>query len=235
MKLIDRTKEITGIGFDAETGMFQASDEWWDRMELINKSCVKFRNKTLEHREWMEIVFIGAAATSKHHWTPRKRTVEDNEGHSDSVQSLGMQPFADPIPSVGIDMEAESSMEGVEPEVDARAKRKRNTPTSSGKLRKPTSGASVIADSVNNLTNVIRSQNQQLTVKHLEVMTNKALIGNESLYTISECMERLKSIPALVGTPLFHFASSLIDNADYREVMMCQPDDDHIIGWLTQK
>ncbi|GMQ03506.1 hypothetical protein CsSME_00049279 [Camellia sinensis var. sinensis] len=48
-------------------------------------------------------------------------------------------------------------------------------------------------------------------------------------------MDRLKSIPALVGTPLFHFASSLMDNADYREVMMFQPDDDHIIGWLTQK
>ncbi|GMP22234.1 hypothetical protein CsSME_00000340 [Camellia sinensis var. sinensis] len=46
---------------------------------------------------------------------------------------------------------------------------------------------------------------------------------------------RLKSISALVGTLLFHFASSLMDNANYREVMMCQPDDDNIIGWFTQK
>ncbi|KAL7214629.1 hypothetical protein ACSBR1_026925 [Camellia fascicularis] len=138
-----------------------------------------------------------------------------------------MQPFADPIPSVSIDVEAELSMESIEPGVDAGAKRKRNTLLNSEKSWKPTSGAIAIADSMNNLTNVVWTQNQQLTIRHLT--------GNKSLYTISECMERLKSIPALVSTPLFHFASSLIDNADYREVMMCQLDDDHIIGWLTQK
>ncbi|GMP41863.1 hypothetical protein CsSME_00011812 [Camellia sinensis var. sinensis] len=206
--------------------MFQASDEWWDRMELINKSCEKFRTKTLKHRELMEIVFTGAAATGRHHWTPGERTIEDTEGSSDSVQSLGMRSFADPIPSVGIDMDAESSMGSVEPAVDPDAKRKRMTPAGSGKSRKPTSGASAIADSVNNLSNVVRTKNQEVTVRHLT--------GNEFLYTISECMERLKSIPSLVGTPLFHFASSLMDNTEYREVMMCQPDDDHIIGWLTQ-
>lgn len=77
---------------------------------------------------------------------------------------------------------------------------------------------------MNNLTNVVQSQNQQVIVS-----------GNESLFTISKCMQRLKSIPFLLGTPLFHFALALIDNADYWEVMMYQPDDDHIIGWLTQK
>ncbi|CAL5343011.1 hypothetical protein CsSME_00027795 [Camellia sinensis var. sinensis] len=61
------------------------------------------------------------------------------------------------------------------------------------------------------------------------------LTGNKSLYTISECMQRLMNISSLLGTQLFHFASTLMDNADYREVMMCQPDDNHIIGWLTQK
>lgn len=193
-------------------------------MEL---SCAKLRTKTLEHRELMENVFTGVAATGKHHWTPGERTVKDNEGSSNSVQSLGMRPFADPIPSIGIDVDAESSMEGVEPAVDPGTKRKRNTLASLGKSGKPTSGASAIVDNVNNLSNVVRTKNQEVTVRHLT--------GNESLYTISECMDRLKSIPALVGTPLFHFASSLMDNADYREVMMCQPDDDHIIGWLTQK
>lgn len=173
----------------------------------INKSCAKFRTKTLEHRESMEIVFTGAAATGKHHWTPGERTVEDNEGSSDLVQSLGMRPFANPILSVGIDMDAESSMEGVEPAVNPSAKKKRNTPTSSGKSRKPISGASAIVDSVNNLSNVVRTKNQEVSVRHLT--------RNESLYTISECMDRLKSIPALVGTPLFHFASSFMDNADY--------------------
>ncbi|GMP47674.1 hypothetical protein CsSME_00015314 [Camellia sinensis var. sinensis] len=77
------------------------------------------------------------------------------------------------------------------------------------------------------MTDVVRSKNQQVMVRHLT--------GNESPYTISECMHKLSSIPSLIGTPLFHFASTLMDNADYWEIMMCQPDDDHIIGWLTQK
>ncbi|GMP86694.1 hypothetical protein CsSME_00039383 [Camellia sinensis var. sinensis] len=80
---------------------------------------------------------------------------------------------------------------------------------------------------MNNLTSVVRTQNQQVTVRHLT--------GNESLYTISECMQRLRNIPSLLGTPLFHFALTLMDNADYWEIMMCQPDDDNIISWLTQK
>ncbi|CAL5336067.1 unnamed protein product [Camellia sinensis] len=189
--------------------------------------CAKFKNKTLEHQDLMEIVFIEAVVTGKHHWTSKERTVEDNECSSDSVQSLGMRPFVDPIHSVGIDVEANSSMESVEPGDEAGAKGKRNTPASSRKSRKSTSRASAIADNMNKLTNVVRSQNEQVTARHLT--------GNESLYTISECIEKLKSILALVGTLLFHFASSLMDNANYREVMMCQPDDDHIIGWLTQK
>ncbi|GMQ03507.1 hypothetical protein CsSME_00049280 [Camellia sinensis var. sinensis] len=85
---MDRTKGVTGIGFDAKTCMFQASDEWWDRMELKNKSCAKFRTKTLEHWELMEIVFTSATAMGRHHWTPGKRTIEDNEGSSDSVKAL---------------------------------------------------------------------------------------------------------------------------------------------------
>ncbi|GMQ08305.1 hypothetical protein CsSME_00052093 [Camellia sinensis var. sinensis] len=99
--------------------------------------------------------------------------------------------------------------------------------TSVSKLKKATSGASVIAKSMNNLKNVVCTKNQQVTVRHLT--------GNESLNTISECMHRLTSIPSLIGMPLFHFASTLIDNIDYREVTMCQLDDDHIIGWLIQK
>ncbi|CAL5344588.1 unnamed protein product [Camellia sinensis] len=104
-------------------------------------------------------------------------------------------------------------------------KRKRTPSTSCGKSKKATIGSSVIAESMNNLTNVVRTQNQQVTDRHLT--------GNESLYTISECMHRLRNIPALLGTSLFQYASTLIDNADYHEVMMCQPDDDHIIDWFT--
>ncbi|GMP54548.1 hypothetical protein CsSME_00019691 [Camellia sinensis var. sinensis] len=31
---------LSGIGFDSETGMFQASDEWWDKMESRHQLLV---------------------------------------------------------------------------------------------------------------------------------------------------------------------------------------------------
>lgn len=221
---MDSSKGVSGIGFDSDTGMFQAPEEWWDKMESINKMCAKFRKKTLEHRELMETVFMGASATGKHHWTPGEKLVEAANDSSDSVHSLGAQPFADPILAGVQDVDSDSSLEHVPIEKGKR----RKTPSSSvSKSKKATSGASVITESMNNLTDVVRMKNQQVTVRHLT--------GNESLYTISECMHRLKGIPSLVGTSLFHFASTLMDNADLREVMMCQPDDDSIIGWLTQK
>ncbi|CAL5381251.1 unnamed protein product [Camellia sinensis] len=171
----------------------------------------------------METVFTGTSATSKNHWTSGETVAEPATISLDSVDSIELRPFVDPIPACATDVDQNSSMEPVETAM----KRKRTSSRSCAKSKKATSGASIIAERINNLTNVVRTQNQQVIVRHL--------IGNESQYTISECMQRLRAIPSLLGTPLFHFASTLMDNVDYREVMMCQPDDDHIIGWLTQK
>ncbi|XP_028122815.1 uncharacterized protein LOC114319949 [Camellia sinensis] len=220
-KLMDSSKGVSRIGFDCDTGLFQAPEEWWDKMESV---CAKFRKKTLEHRDLMETIFMGASATGKHHWTPGEKLPKAADDSSDSVRSLGAQPFADPIPAEVQYVDSDSSLEHVPIE---KGKRRKAPSTSVSKSKKATSGASVIAESMNNLTDVVRTKNQQVTVRHLT--------GNESLYTISECMHKLSSIPSLIGTLLFHFASTLMDNADYREVMMCQPNDDHIIGWLTQK
>ncbi|XP_028051199.1 uncharacterized protein LOC114255860 [Camellia sinensis] len=193
-------------------------------MESINKVCAKFRKKTLEHRDLMETVFMGASATGKHHWTLGENLPETADDSSNSARSFGAQPFADPIPAGVQNVDLDSSLEHIPIE---KGKMRKTPSISVSKSKKATSGASVIVKSMNNLTDVVRTKNQQVTVTHLS--------GNESLYTISECMHKLSSIPSLIGTPLFHFASTLMDNVDYREVMMCQPDDDHIIGWLTQK
>ncbi|XP_028094080.1 uncharacterized protein LOC114294156 [Camellia sinensis] len=223
-KLMDSSKEVSGIGFDCDTDMFQAPEEWWDKIESINKVCAKFRKKTLEHRDLIETVFMRASATGKHHWTPGEKLPEAADDSSDSVHSLGAQPFADSILAGVQDVDSDSSLEAVPIE---KGKRRKTPSTNVSKSKKATSGALVIAESMNNLIDVVRTKNQQVTVRHL--------IGNESLHTISVCMHCLTTIPALIGTLLFHFASTLMDNADYWEVMMCQPDDDHIIGWLTQK
>ncbi|XP_028064954.1 uncharacterized protein LOC114268051 isoform X2 [Camellia sinensis] len=75
-KLMDSSKGVSGIGFDYDTGLFQALEKWWDKMESINKVCAKFKKKTLEHRELMETVFMGASATGKHHWTRERNLLK---------------------------------------------------------------------------------------------------------------------------------------------------------------
>ncbi|GMQ06655.1 hypothetical protein CsSME_00051148 [Camellia sinensis var. sinensis] len=94
---MDSSRDVSGIGFGINTGMFQASDEWWDKMESTNKACARFRKKTLEYRELMETVFTGASATGKHHWTPGEKVVKAANVSSDYMDSIGAQPFVDRI------------------------------------------------------------------------------------------------------------------------------------------
>ncbi|XP_028060298.1 uncharacterized protein LOC114263914 isoform X2 [Camellia sinensis] len=83
---MDNRKGPTGIGFDQETGLINASDEWWARMEKVDKESCKFRTKRLDHEELMRCVFTGAAATGKNAWTPGEtRNQLEVEGESDSV------------------------------------------------------------------------------------------------------------------------------------------------------
>ncbi|CAL5406915.1 unnamed protein product [Camellia sinensis] len=123
-KLIDSRKGVLGIGFDSKIGMFQASEEWLDKMESINKVCAKFRKKTLEHRDLMEMVFTGASTTGKHHWTPGEKLPEAADDSSDSVHSLRAQPFADPILVRVQDVDSNSSLEPV-PTEKGKGKRRR--------------------------------------------------------------------------------------------------------------
>ncbi|XP_028111280.1 L10-interacting MYB domain-containing protein-like [Camellia sinensis] len=88
-KLMDSRKGPTGIGFDQETGLINASDEWWATMEKVDKECCKFRTKRLEHEELMRRVFTGAAATGKNAWTPGEmRNQLEVEGESIVQTSL---------------------------------------------------------------------------------------------------------------------------------------------------
>ncbi|THG01143.1 hypothetical protein TEA_022277 [Camellia sinensis var. sinensis] len=137
--------------------MFQAPKEWWDKMESINKVCAKFRKKTLEHRDLMETVFLGSSAIGKHHWTPREKLAEDADDSSDSMRSLGAQPFADPIPAGVQYVDSNSSLE---PVVVEKGKRRKAPSSSVSKSKKATSGASIIAESMNNLIDVMRTKNQ---------------------------------------------------------------------------
>lgn len=108
----------------------------------------------MEHRELMETVFIGASATGKNHWTPGERVVESAAISSGFVDRIGLRPFVDPIPACAADVDPNFSMEPV----DTMVKRKRTSSTSCANSKKAASGALIITESINNLTNVVRSQ-----------------------------------------------------------------------------
>ena len=81
---------------------------------------------------------MGASATGKHHWIPGEKLAEAADDSSDSVHSLGAQPFADLIPAGVQDVDLDSSLEHVPIE---KGKRRKRPSTSVSKSKKATSGA----------------------------------------------------------------------------------------------
>ncbi|CAL5324793.1 unnamed protein product [Camellia sinensis] len=220
-KLMDTSKGVTGIGFNRSTGLFTASDEWWENLKSTNKLAYKFKSKPLEHEDLMREVFTGATATGKHHWTPGETVVDIADGESDSADSPGLQPFTTPYQPV-VDSPPPSPIVQVD-ETEQGSKRKKGA-SSSGKSKKPSSGASVLADSFNHLSEAIRSQ-KHFTIRHGT--------GASQKYGIEACMQRIMAIPDFLSTPLFHFACIALENAYYREILMCMPDDGNVVGWLA--
>ncbi|XP_028085163.1 uncharacterized protein LOC114286241 [Camellia sinensis] len=161
-KLMDTSKGATGIGFDRSTRLFTASDEWWENLKSTNKLAYKFKTKPLEHEDLMREVFTGATATRKHHWTPDEQVVDIADGESDSANSPGLQPFTAPYQSV-VDSPPPSSIIQVD-ETEQGSKRKKGA-SSSGKSKKSFTGASVLANSFNHLSEAVRSQ-KHLTIRH---------------------------------------------------------------------
>ena len=51
-KLMDSSKGVSGIGFDCDTGMFQAPEEWWDKMESVSTCTNKFHICHLPVHVW---------------------------------------------------------------------------------------------------------------------------------------------------------------------------------------
>ncbi|XP_028122542.1 uncharacterized protein LOC114319688 [Camellia sinensis] len=169
----------------------------------------------------MRGVFTGATTTGKHHWTPGEQVAEIVDNESDSVDSPGLQSFTEPYQPV-VDSPPSSPIVQVD-ETEQRSKRKKGGSTS-GKSKKPSSGASVLADCFNHPSEAVRSQ------KHLIVRHGT---GASQKYGIEACMQKIMAIPDFLRMPLFHFACIALENADYREILMCMPDDGNVVGWLA--
>ncbi|XP_028051870.1 uncharacterized protein LOC114256419 [Camellia sinensis] len=153
-KLMDTSKGVIGIGFDRSIGLFTASDEWWEHLKSTNKLAYKFKTKPLEHEDLMREVFTGVTATGKHHWTPGEPVVDIADGESDSADSPGLQPFTAPYEPV-VESPPPSSIVHVD-EAEQGSKHKKGA-SSSGKSKKPSTGASVLVNSFNHLSEAVRS------------------------------------------------------------------------------
>ncbi|KAL7204898.1 hypothetical protein ACSBR2_017917 [Camellia fascicularis] len=185
---------------------------------VTNKIAYKFKTKPLEYEELMREVFTSATTTSKHHWTPGEKAVDVGEGEFDSVDSHGLVPFTEPYRSV-VNSPPNSPTVHLE-EADPRTKRKKGGSTSE-KSKKISSGASMLVDSFNHLSKAVQAQKHR-TVRHGT--------GASQKYDIEPCMQRLMAIPDFISTPLFHFACIALENADYREILMCMPDDENVVS-----
>ncbi|KAL7207386.1 hypothetical protein ACSBR1_029359 [Camellia fascicularis] len=187
---------------------------WIQRKEYANKIAYKFKSKRLEHEAFMHEVFTGATTTDKHHWTLREKAAGIGDSESDSPFTEPYRPVVDSppnTPTVHLD------------EADPGAKRKKGGSTS-GKSKKISSGASMLANNFNHLSQAIQSQ------KHLIVRHGT---GASQKYGIKACMRRIMAIPDFISTPLFHFACIALENADYWEILICMPNDENVVGWLT--
>ncbi|KAL7163107.1 hypothetical protein ACSBR2_039243 [Camellia fascicularis] len=163
-----------------------------DSNKGTNKIAYKFKTKPLEHEDLIREVFTGATTTGKHHWTPVEKAIDVGEGESDLMDSPRMAPFTKPYRPI-VNSPPNSPI------------RKKGGSTS-GKSKKVSSGASVLADSFNHLSKAVEAQKHQ-TVRHGT--------GASQKYGIEPCMQRLMAIPNFISTPLFHFACTVLENADY--------------------
>ncbi|KAL7180897.1 hypothetical protein ACSBR1_039872 [Camellia fascicularis] len=175
---------------------------------VTNKIAYKFKSKPLEHEALMRK-------------TSGEKAVDVGEGESDSVDSPRLLPFTEPYRPV-VDSPLNSPTVHLK-EADHGAKRKKGGSTS-GKSKKISSGASVLADSFNHLSQAVQSQ------KHLTVRRGT---GASQKYGIEACMQRIMAIPDFISTSLFHFSCITLENADYREILMCMPNDENVVRWLA--
>ncbi|KAI8018928.1 L10-interacting MYB domain-containing protein [Camellia lanceoleosa] len=215
-KLMDSRKGPTGIGFDQETGLINASDEWWATMEKVDKECCKFKTKCLDHEEQMRCVFTGAAATGKNAWTPGEiRNQLEAEGESDldfslNDNELGASETANLMKSATINASGSCS------------KRRHSSVTTVQKKR--ITGAEALATSMDDLVNSMKTQSKELTVNHV--------VGGQSV-TMAEAVGRLYEIQGLdQSNPLLHFGISLMEVPNNRWMVMSIPSDAGIISWL---
>ncbi|KAL0001296.1 hypothetical protein SO802_015077 [Lithocarpus litseifolius] len=78
----------TRLGFDAGTGMLQASDEWWTRKIAACPNAKTFKNKDLLNRDFMNIMFGGTVATGKNAFCTNGQIPKETiEGSGDSANS----------------------------------------------------------------------------------------------------------------------------------------------------
>ncbi|XP_019234350.1 PREDICTED: L10-interacting MYB domain-containing protein-like [Nicotiana attenuata] len=70
----------TGLGWDPDKKIIQASADWWDRKIKENPNVEKFREKGLQHRQLMEYCFKDVVATGEHVWASSSGVLpDDNE------------------------------------------------------------------------------------------------------------------------------------------------------------
>ncbi|CAL5387822.1 unnamed protein product [Camellia sinensis] len=225
-KFMDCWKGPTGIGFDQLTGLFNASSDWWAKVEKIDKECCKFITKTLEHPKLMESVFRGVVATSKYASTPGETRSElELEGQpnspTDSRDSNEFAVYGRPRSS-----EMENMMNSATIKAEGSGSKQKHSSCKTMQ-NKHITGDTALVSSIDDLVNSVKTQSKELTINQVISMHS---------YTIAEAIARHYAIKGLNPTdPLLHFGFRLIDILNNWELRMSISTDQDILEWVQAK
>ncbi|KAI8000993.1 hypothetical protein LOK49_LG09G01787 [Camellia lanceoleosa] len=230
---MDTRHDPTDISYNEETGLIQASNDWWAEYENIDKNVVKFKTKPLEHLELMRRVYEGTTTTGNFAWTPRADfdlvatdDVPSPMNAEDYEDSSGLPPFQ--LATHGEHTVDDCAM-SVEQTPTAGLTKRKFEASSQGRQKKGQSeGASKLASSMENLASSVKSQQWEVRVHHDYPHLTPEVIGN--------CLARLYSLNGLgLDDPLIDFAVSLMDNSTNQAIMLQIAMDDAAIHWLQVK
>ncbi|CAL5378159.1 unnamed protein product [Camellia sinensis] len=225
-KLENASHDLTGLGYDHETGLITAPDHWRVKIQAINNQYAKFRSKPLKHVDLMKQVYSGAAVTGKHAWTPTE--VQDDAAAVTNAMDVdsGMRPLsAGTPPQPGHDTVRESM---VDSSLFEDAPPQSAVDRSVNPKRRKWATPGTVASSMDNLVEVVSKQSKELKITQY-VVTGKC--DN----TVGDCLAWLMSTPGLeTDGKLFSFACGIMDSPDNRDIIMALPQN-CIVIWLTEK
>nr|XP_016487139.1 PREDICTED: L10-interacting MYB domain-containing protein-like [Nicotiana tabacum] len=231
----------TGLGWDCEKKMVQASVEWWSRKIKESPNVEKFRDKGLQCRELMEICFKDVVATGEHAWAPSSGVLPDNIHGSNWFQPEKQFEFETPTSNEELIMEDDlrsNTGEGLdhinleEPEVTE----KRETNESGDKTKKRKASSITTEKEKSKVSTSLRITSSIERIAEAVELRSAIIVGSKDTpLSIKSVMDVVRNLPGMIiGSDLWWKASMLLVKQSMREMFLAQEDPELQLLWLEK-